>query len=383
MIRFGAGSFAEIPGLANKYGNKALVVTGARSFADSGGRAEFERMLAEQGIESLFEVGSGEPTPELVDAIAARYRNKSIGVVIAIGGGSSIDTGKAVSAMLTVDAPVFDFLEGVGTGKNHPGTKVPFIAVPTTAGTGSEATKNAVLSRTGRDGFKRSIRHDNFVPDIAVIDPALALSCPPAVTAASGLDALTQLVEPYVSTAASPLTDALALSGLKAAAGSLIPVATDNGGDIVHRSNMAYAALMSGIALANAGLGVVHGFASSIGARIDIPHGVVCGTLLAASTRVTVEKLRKMGYAGLPALDRYAAIGAILAPSSMKYTKHDHINRLLNVLEIWTETLDMPRLGVYGFTSGMIKTVAAETSPKNNPGNLTSDDIVRILKMRL
>ena len=190
--------------------------------------------------------------------------DRGIDVVLSTGGGSVIDAGKAVSAMLRVEGSVAEYLEDVGTRK-HPGTKVPFVAVPTTAGTGCEATRNAVLSRVGPDGFKKSLRHDNFLPDAAVVDPVLTLSCPPDITAACGLDALTQLLESFVSTKASVLTDVLALSGLEHIGNSLVPACTNSGQDIDMRANLSYAALMSGITLTSAGLGTVHGFASSIG----------------------------------------------------------------------------------------------------------------------
>ena len=231
-----------------------LVVTGAKSFRSSGRRQSLLNRLRTNSI-SFFECSlSGEPTVDRIDDLVDAFRGKGVGMVVAIGGGSVIDGGKAVSAMLPVQGSVMDFLEGVGTG-THSGEKVPFVAVPTTAGTGSEATKNAVIRGNGHPLFKKSLRHDNFVPDAAVIDPELMLSCPSDITAACGMDAFTQLLESYVSTKAAPMTDSLAFSGLRYLKEALVPVSTTEGADIHCRAAMAYGALISGITLANAGLG--------------------------------------------------------------------------------------------------------------------------------
>ena len=221
VIHFGAGKLAMLPKLASRYGDSVLLVTGSASFARSVHCSSLMRGLADAGIRLAVEAVSGEPSPAFVDDVVARHRAKLPACVIAIGGGSAIDAGKAISAMLAQEGSVRDFLEGMET-RTHDGRKVPFIAVPTSSGTGAEATKNAVLSEVGPGGFKRSLRHDNFVPDIALVDPALTLSCPAPVTSACGLDALTQLLEAYVSTQASPMTDALALSGLQAVASGFV-----------------------------------------------------------------------------------------------------------------------------------------------------------------
>ena len=205
-----------------------------------------------------------------------------------------MDAGKAIAAMLPLHEPVKNYLEGVGT-RSHPGVKLPFIAVPTTAGTGSEAAKNAVLSETGEKGYKRSLRHNNFVPNVAVIDPILTLSCPPATTAASGMDAFTQLLESYLSTAGNPITDALAYEGLRQVSGNLLH-AFRSGDDLNARIGMALAAFLSGLTLTNAGLGLVHGFAASIGGYFPIAHGVICSSMMPAVNRVTVRRLRSLDH---------------------------------------------------------------------------------------
>ena len=175
---------------------------------------------------------------------------------MAVGGGSSIDMGKAVSALLPHNNSILDHLEGVGRGIPHSGVKVPYIAIPTTSGTGGEVTKNAVISQVGPEGYKKSLRHDNLIPDAVIVDSTLLTSCPPQVTATCGLDALTQLLEPYLSPTASPLTDAIAFSGLQHIIPNLLPACGEGAGDVAVREAMAYGSLCSGIALANAGLGI-------------------------------------------------------------------------------------------------------------------------------
>src|ERR1035437_4385 len=262
-IHFKNGISGDLPSFIRPYGNKILVVTGKNSFIHSLNAEKLFYNLGKAGIEYDLVSVPGEPSPEIVDETVKRFYNKEINLVVGIGGGSVLDAGKAISAMMYKTDPVIDFLEGVGT-KEHNGTKLPFIAVPTTSGTGSEATKNAVISQIGKDGFKRSLRHDNFVPDIALIDPILTLGCPQDLTAASGMDCFTQLTESYLSIKSNSYTDVLALEGLKEVKNSLLRCYT-NGDDLEARSGMSFAALTSGICLANAGLGAVHGFASSIG----------------------------------------------------------------------------------------------------------------------
>ena len=245
-IYFGPGKINLLTNLAEQYGNKVLLVTGSQSLEQSGKLDVLLKMLNSAGMQYYVTSVKGEPTPEFVDKTVYNYRNKGIDVVLAVGGGSVVDAGKTVSAMFLLEDSVIDYLEGIGT-KEHHGKKIPFIAVPTTAGTGSEATKNAVIRRVGKDGFKKSLRHDNFVPDITIIDPELVLDCPYDVTVACGMDAFTQLLEAYLSTNASPMTDALAFSGLEYAVKNLPIVCSKGTRNLEARTGMAYAALMSGI----------------------------------------------------------------------------------------------------------------------------------------
>jgi alcohol dehydrogenase class IV len=327
----------------------------------------------------------------VIDEAVGRLKGAGILLVVGIGGGSVMDAGKAISAMLTVDGSVTDFLEVVGS-RGHPGTKVPFIAVPTTSGTGSEATKNAVISQVGKDGFKRSLRHDNFVPDLAIIDPELTLDCPPEITAAAGMDCFTQLTEAYLSDKAGAMTDALALDGLKAVSRSLLKSYTD-GDDIKARSDMSYAALMSGICLANAGLGAVHGLAGTIGALFNIPHGAVCGTLMAAANDMNVRELYNTVRHGSAtgkievtsassALGKYATLGRIFADATGKSDSY-YIGFFIDYLHAITYRLNLPRMGSYGLVHGDLEAISSQSDVKNNPVRLSSSQLLEILAQRL
>jgi len=387
-IRFGPGSARELAEQITPFGRSILLVTGARSLNATGALDGLRDGLAGAAIDTRQVTIGGEPSPEWVDETVAAMRGSPVDAVVAVGGGSVIDAGKAISAMLLEEGSVVDFLEGVGTGRVHSGRKVPMLAVPTTAGTGSEATKNAVLSRVGAGGFKKSLRHERFVPDVALVDPELMLTCPPGVTAACGLDAFTQLLEAYLSTKASPLTDALAWSGLKAVAPNLIPACTDGADAIEIRTAMAYGALVSGIVLANAGLGLVHGLASPCGAAVPIPHGVVCGTFLAAVTEITIEKLHRRHGPHHPALCKYARLGIMMerggasgrVPAGEVTTG---CRMLVDRLWQWTEFLNLPRLSHFGLGAGDLEAIAAAASNKNNPIPLGPEAIQEVLRTRL
>ena len=237
-IHFGAGMLSRLPALIASRGKRVLFVTGSSSFRRS---THCERLMAALdtvGV-TVFQVSvSGEPSPAFVDETVARYRAETPDWVGSVGGGSAIDAGKAISAMLPSGDSVVEYLECKDT-KKHDGRKTPFIAIPTSSGTGAEATKNAVLSDIGRAGYKSSLRHDQFVPDVAFVDPELVPSCPPDVTAACGLDALTQLLESYVSIKASPMTDALAQSGLEHVAAGFLPSVENGANDIEARGHIA------------------------------------------------------------------------------------------------------------------------------------------------
>jgi len=264
-LHFGAGKISELPKAAAAFGTEALLVTGGSSLKASGHLGRIQESLRQAGLRTHSLIIDAEPSTSFIDGTCARLRSLGLQVVIGIGGGSVIDGAKAISAMLPHGNSVLDHLEDVGRNVPHTGVKLPYLAVPTTSGTGGEMTKNAVLSMVGPEGYKKSLRHENLIPDAVIVDPELMVSCPPHITAACGMDAFTQLLEPYLSPIASPLTDALALSGLEKIRDCLIPACTDRGGEIPVRAGMAYASMLSGLVLANAGLGIVHGLASPIG----------------------------------------------------------------------------------------------------------------------
>lgn len=383
-IIFGAGKLNEIYDLIPNFGNNVLYVIGGSSLKNSGKWDEIESTMQKNNIPFSSISVYGEPTPRFVDEAVNKFRNHNIDVIVGIGGGSVIDAGKAISAMLTKKNSIKDFLEGVGN-KTHDGKKIPYIAVPTTSGTGSEVTKNTVISEVGIEGFKKSLRHDNLIPNYAVIDPKLVISCPKSVSSSCGMDAFTQLLEGYVSPKSNLITDTFAMSGIKKMKDAIIPVCNEKGSDINLRSAMAYGALLSGIVLANAGLGIVHGFASSIGGLFEIPHGVVCGTLLAESTKVNIKRLEELGSEVENYLLKYALVGALI--DGRKCFEDIDISHycsiLVDVLDNWTKKLNIDRLGQYGITSTDVDSIIDKTSLKNNPVQLRREDLHEILTNRI
>ena len=385
-IVFGAGTRSTIAKEAAAFGRRALVVTGARSFRSSADWPKLQDAFAAEGIEWESLSVEDEPSPHLIDDAVAAHRDRGIGVVIGLGGGSALDAAKAIAGLLPHGNSVMDHLEGVGRGVPYQGPALPFVAVPTTAGTGSEATKNAVLSVRGAGGFKKSFRDDALVARVTIVDPDLLQTCPRDVVAANGMDALTQLLESYVSINASPVTDALAWSGMEAfAKGFMAFWQGDEAAEAAAgRACTAYAALISGITLAQAGLGSVHGLASPLGAFFPVPHGVVCGTLVAEATSINIRALSSRAPDD-PALEKYAKVGALLAgrPFDAPAAARD---ALVDRLRNWLEMLGVPRLSEYGVTSADTDRVVANSrggSMKTNPLVLTDDEIAELVERRI
>jgi alcohol dehydrogenase class IV len=369
-IVFGAGTASQIAAAARAMGRRALLVTGRKP-------RQAARIVADlhgAGVGCTPFATDGEPTLDTVRAGVETARREGCDLVIACGGGSAIDAGKAIAAMLSNPGDVLDYLEVIGRGQPLQAPPVPFIAVPTTAGAGSEATRNAVL-QSPEHGVKASLRSPLMLPRLAVIDPELTLSVPPDVTAATGLDALSQLLEPFVSARANAMTDMLCREGLRRA-GRALRRAFQDGNDLEARADMCFASLLSGMALANAGLGAVHGFAAPIGGAFPAPHGAVCAALLAPVTRANLRALREREPAH-PALAKYDEAARLLDPQA------GGGEDLVQWLEQIRADLGIPRLSAYGLGEadipGLCEKAQRASSMKGNPIQLTAGELGEIL----
>lgn len=377
-IFFGKGEISRLPEIINKTARCPLFLL-SPTFARTDCWQDLYKKFSQQNNIALYiEELSGEPSPESINRITEKLRNKNIDLVVAIGGGSVLDSGKAVSAMLCEPQCVETYLEGVGT-ELPSGKKIFFIAIPTTSGTGSEVTSNAVITKLGAGGFKRSLRHDNYIPNIALIDPSLTLSCPAKLSTACGMDTFTQLVEGYLSTHCSVMTDCIAIDGIKALSRSLEKVHFD-GNNLDARTDLSYAALCSGIVLANAGLGTVHGFASTLGGLFPIPHGTVCGTLMAQANRLTLTRLRKTGEHP-EALEKYALLGCIFGCTA----KSTEVQQDFFIEELFrfSTLFEMPSLRNYGVKREDISEIIRLSGNKNNPAQLNVEELTELLTSRI
>lgn len=380
-LLFGAGRVREIPAQVAAFGERLLIVTGARSFPASLAWAPMMAGLEARGISWRLTQVSDEPSPELVDQALETFRPWSPRVVLGVGGGSVLDAAKAIAGLLPHKTSVMDHLEGVGRGIPYQGPSTPFVAVPTTAGTGSEATKNAVLSLRGADGFKKSFRHEALVAQVAIVDPELLAGCPPELMAAQGMDAFTQLLESFVSIRANPMTEALAWSGMTQFRAGLDAAME---GEADGRARIAYGSLQSGICLAQTGLGAVHGLASPLGAFFPIPHGLVCGTLLAEATAINIRALGQRAPYG-PAVEKYARVGRLLCGQA-GLSQEAALTALVDELDRWTKRLGLSRLSALGLTSSDIPRVVAQSrggSMQTNPIELTDAELAEVLERRL
>lgn len=381
-IDFGAGAIARLTARILEFGPRVVLVTGAASF-DAGVGPTILAEFARAGIEHVRIRIEGEPSPMQIDDVVATYSDRSWDVVVGVGGGSALDAAKAIAGLLLTGNSVLDHLEGVGPELPYVGPAIPFIAVPTTAGTGSEATRNAVLSCKGAEGYKKSFRDERLVAEWALVDPDLLQTSSAETVAANGMDAFTQLLESYVSARATPFTDSLAWGGMKALRDGL-PALFHSRNDPQARERMAYAALISGITLAQVGLGSVHGVAAPLGAFFPIPHGVACGTLVAEASRINLEALRDRA-PHHPAVEKYARVGRLLTSSRLPATVDAHA-ALLDVLAAWTVKLGMPRLSHYGVTAADVPRIVASSrgsSMKTNPITLNDGEIAALVASRI
>ena len=362
-IMFGPGKRAELPALGASFGSRLLLVTGK---SGRGG----------EGLQPALHLRvDGEPTFDLIRGHIIAARAAACDVVVAVGGGSVLDAGKALAMLLANPGDPLDYAEVIGAGRPITQPSVPFIAVPTTAGTGAEATRNAVLGSPAH-GVKVSLRSPLMLPRVALVDPELALGLSPALTAATGMDALSQLIEPFVSCRANPLVDALCRDGIPRIAHAL-PRAFTHGHDLAARTDLALGALYSGMALANAGLGAVHGIAGAIGGAFPAPHGAICARLLAGVCAANFQPLEKEHV------------------RSSNHWKFSELARLLTDdpqatpvqgvrwLSELCERLHIPRLTDYGVTPsavpGLVKQAQQASSMKGNPVALPADVLSAIL----
>ena len=370
-IIFGRGTLKEVPALATQMGGRPMVVTGKNTER----AAPLLDLLKTTGMQPLTFGVPGEPTIEMTLEGVQLARKKACDVVIGMGGGSVIDAAKAIAALLTNTGDIMDYLEVIGQGQPLTQASAACIAIPTTAGTGAEVTRNSVLAST-EHRVKVSLRSPTMLPDLAVIDPELTYSMPPSLTASTGLDALTQILEPFVSLKSNPLTDALCQEGLKRVARSLRR-AFENGSDTAAREDMAIASLFGGLALANSKLGAVHGFAGTMGAMFLIPHGVICACLLPHVMEVNVKALQRRG--SLEFLSRYDEVARLLTgkPDAGATEGIDWIHELCNAL-------DVAPLFEFGITEAhfpeMIAGAKRASSMKGNPVELTDEELIEILR---
>lgn len=375
-IIFGTGKFSKLPDIISAYGRNVLIFVGGESLKKSGCLDTFIRQLHQAQINYRGISVRNEPSTDVIDGVVSQIRKTPVDAVVAIGGGSVIDFGKAVSAMLPVDGSIKDYLEGVGT-KKPSGAKVPFIAVPTTAGTGSEATKNAVVCDR-KEGYKKSLRHDSYMPDVALVDPELTLTLPRHITTACGLDAVSQLIESYTSTKADVSIDALALKALSHVSESLLPLALGQSNDISLREKMSWTALVSGIELSRSGLGAVHGIAGPLGGLCPVPHGIACGKLLFPVMSFVIKKI--IEEKNTAAQKRFADIGKVLTGNAgdddVFYCK-----QFLEVLDKWTRMLKLPQLSRFGMTALHMGKIIELSDSKNSPAMLSPEEMKIILEV--
>jgi alcohol dehydrogenase class IV len=367
-ILFGEGTLSQVPAAAASMGRRALLVTGASPDR----AASLFNAIQSAGVSTVSFSVPGEPTLSLIRSAPRDYD-----FVIAFGGGSVLDAAKALAALLTNPGDPLDYLEVIGLGHPLATPAAPCIAIPTTAGTGSEVTRNAVLA-SPESRVKASLRSPSMLPRLAVVDPELTYHLPRAITASTGLDALTQLIEPYVSLRANPMTDQFCVEGIRRAAHAL-PLVWANGGDLAARRDMAWASLLGGLSLANAALGAVHGFAAPIGGMFPAPHGAVCAALLPHAMDVNIRALSARAPENLP---RYHEIARLLT-GRPHATAPDGVAWIADLCR----ELEIPPLRTYGVTQsdlGRVSEKAAQSSSmKGNPIVLNAEELREIVSRSL
>ena len=371
-VIFGVGALAEVGELAKVFGEQILVVTGSNPDR----AASLLSILKKTGLTAVVFPVPGEPTIALAKEGTRIAHEAACDLVIGFGGGSALDAGKAIAALVENGDDPLDFLEVIGRGKPLTKSPLPYIAIPTTAGTGSEVTRNAVLA-SKEHRVKVSLRGREMLPRVALVDPDLTFSMPPSITACTGLDALTQVIEPFLSAKRNPLTDGLCREGMRRAAQSLRR-AYDNGTDTEARTDMSLVSLMGGLSLANAGLGAVHGFAGPFGGMFDAPHGAICAALLPHVMEINLQVMRGRD-SNTDMINRFDEIGSLLTGNPAAVGE-DGVTWLLNLCE----AMEVPSLGSYGLTPAnfpaLIEKAIVSSSMKGNPVQLTEAEMTDILK---
>lgn len=380
LIVFGAGSLDRVGELAARLGRRAWLVTGAGALERSGVVARAIDRLAAAGVSVARQSVAGEPDTATVDRGARGARDAGCDLVIGLGGGSALDAAKAVACLLGNGGEALDYLEVVGRGRPVSKPSAPFVAVPTTAGTGSEVTRNAVIGDAA-SGVKASIRHESLLARVALLDPALTHSLPPEVTARTGLDAIVQLIEPYVSKRDHPMIDALALEGLRRAAPAL-PRAYADGEDAAARADLMLAAMWSGLALAHCGLGAAHALAGPLGGAFPVPHGVACAATMPWAMAANLRAAAR-GAAGAETVRRYADVARAMGAAGPEGDEEAAVAGVEHVRGLCA-LLNVPKLSAYGVTREAIPRLVARaqatSSMKANPAGLSDDDLAGILE---
>ena len=374
-IIFGAGRLREAGAIAKEFGKRALVVSGR----DANRAKPLLKILREAGVSTATFSVTGEPEIATVEQGTALAKKENCELVIGFGGGSALDTAKAIAAMLANAGVLLDYVEIIGRGKALAKPSAPFIAIPTTAGTGSEVTRNAVLA-SPEQKVKVSLRSPLMLAKAALVDPELTYELPPALTASTGLDALTQLVEPFVCLRANPMTDGLCVEGIRHAAHSLRAAFTD-GKNKSAREDMALTSLFGGLALASAGLGAVHGFAGPLGGSFPAPHGAICAALLPHVMSANLQALRQRA-PGSGALRRYDEVARLLTGNAQA-AADDGVKWVRQLVD----DLKIPQLGTYGIKSehiaGLVEKATHASSMKTNPIVLTPEELADTLRRAL
>ncbi|MCK3683933.1 iron-containing alcohol dehydrogenase [Maribellus sp. YY47] len=371
QVIFGNHVVNKVPDLISEYGKSVLIVTGKN-------RERASALVGKlaPGTEVDFFSVESEPTTHMISAGIELARNRKCDVVLALGGGSVVDAGKAIAVMATNPGDLLDYLEVIGNGKTLSQKSLPCIAIPTTSGTGAEVTKNSVI-KSPENNVKVSLRSNSMYPAVALVDPTLTYSMSPALTASTGIDAFTHLMETFVSNQANPFNDMICREGMQRIARSL-QVAFENGNDEAARADMSMASLLGGMALANVKLGAVHGFAGPMGGLYPIPHGTVCASLMDAVIETNIEALKEKGQS----ISKYDELAEILTGSELAKAE-DAVIWAQNLVE----ALNIPSLAAFGLTPddfpGLVQKAKVASSMKGNPVELSDEQLTRILEKSL